>query len=300
MREVLLRIRGHHPWAKRISLVALFAAFPLALPSPAASVEKRTFHDAVGDVYCCTRDLTDVVVRNDDAGTITFDIHYDATAEGEDDDDLYVSLDTDRNPATGERHPRMGVDFMIAAHVGARGAHAVTLFTWQGRRMHEQPTKRIRVTVTAKVIRVTLDRHLIGDTDGFDIQIAFWEVAQGNAYSDAGPERGSWSFPVRIATRRLRPTLATSRHPRAGHRFVGRLSLRVAGTKRRLGSGRVQCRAALGSRRLEPIFAAFAGRRAVCAWRLPSHSRGMRIRGSVGVAITSRAYVARRFAAVIR
>jgi hypothetical protein len=175
----------------------------------------------------------------------------------------------------------------------------VTLFTSQGGRIHEHSTKRIRVTVMGKVIRVTLDRHVIGDTDGFDIQIAFWEVAYGNAYSDGGPEHGTWSFPVRIATRRLRPTLATSRHPQAGHRFVGRLSLRVAGTKRRLGSGHVRCRASVGGRPLEPVFAAFAGRRAVCTWRLPKRSRGKTIRGSVGVAITSRAHVARGFAAVI-
>ena len=281
----------------RISLVALLAA--LALASPAASVQQRTFHDAFGDAYCCTRDLTDVVVRNDDAGTVTFDIHYDATAEGEDDDDLDVLLDTDLNPATGENQLGLGVDFMIGAHVMLRSADAVTLFAWQGGRMHEYPTKLIHVTVTSKVIRVTLDRHLIGDTDGFRFRVEVWEVAQGNAYSDGAPDRGSWSFPVRIATRHLRPTLATSQHPQAGHRFVGRLSLRVARTNRRLGSGHVRCRASVGGRRLEPVFAAFAGRRAVCTWRLPKRSRGKTIRGSVGVAITSRADVARGFAAVI-
>jgi hypothetical protein len=276
----------------RITLVALLAALPLALASPAESVGKRSFHDAFGDVDCCTRDLTDIMVRNDDAGTITFDIHYDATAEGDDDDDLYLDLDTDRNPATGRRDVGLGVDFTIGAHVMSRNADAVTL--------NERPTKRIRVTVTIKLIRISLDRHLIGDTDGFRFRVAVWEVAQGNAYSDGAPDGGTpWSFPIRIATGRIRPTLATSQHPRAGRRFVGRLSLRVAGTNRRLGSGHVRCHAFVEGRRLKPGVAAFAGRRAVCTWRLPTDSRGKTIQGSVGVAITSRTQVTRRFAAVI-
>jgi hypothetical protein len=276
---------------KRISLVALLAALPLALASPAASVGKRSFHDAFGDVNCCTRDLTDVDVRNDDAGTITFDIHFDATYEGDDDDDLYVFLDTDRNPRTGERYGDLGVDFMIGAHVMPWMADAVTL--------NEHPTKLIHVTVTSKLIRIRLDRHLLGDTDGFRFKAAVWEVAQGNAYADVAPDGGSWSFPLRIATRRLRPSLEVTSKPRAGRRLTARLALPIGGTGRLLGSGRVLCSASIRGAGLKPAFQGFAARRAVCTWKIPAGAHGKTIRGSVGVAVTSRARISRRFSAVI-
>jgi hypothetical protein len=281
---------------RRISLVVLLAALPLTLASPAASVGKRTFHDPLGDVYCCTRDLTDVTVRNDDAGKITFEIRFDDRFEGNDDDDLYIVLDTDRNPATGDRQLELGVDYMIAADVGPTGADGILLSRWDGTQLREYRVRTLRVSVKGHKILVTFDRHLIGDTDGFDFNVQVWEVAHGNAYSDGA---GPWSFPVRIAARRLRPKLEISQHPRAGHRFVARLALRVAGTKRRLASGRVLCWGSVGGRRVEPTFAAFAGRRAVCVWQLPNNSRGKTIRGSVGVAITARVHVTRRFAAVV-
>src|SRR5262245_49689324 len=92
---------------------------PLVLAQATSGSATRAFHDTVGEVDCCTRDLTDVVVRNDDAGTITFEIHFDGRPEGDDDDDLFIPLDTDRNAATGEKSGDwgVGIDYMIGAHV---------------------------------------------------------------------------------------------------------------------------------------------------------------------------------------
>ena len=65
--------------------VSFAAAFLLTHASSGSNA--RSFHDRLGDVDCCTRDLTDIVVRNDDAGAITFQIHFDDRYEGNDDDD---------------------------------------------------------------------------------------------------------------------------------------------------------------------------------------------------------------------
>jgi hypothetical protein len=284
-------------------LVACLALLvPFVLVQATSGSATRAFHDTVGEIDCCTRDLTDVVVRNDDAGRITFEIHFDDGVEGDDDDDLFIPLDTDRNNATGENGDwGMGIDYMIPVHLMVGQADGGSLYVWNGTELVNYPVRGIRrgISVGPRFVRVVLDRHLIGDTDGFDFNVQVWEVAHGNVYLDRSPDRGSWSFPVKIPTRRLVPFLTTSRHARAGHRFVARLGLRVAGTNRLLGSGHVRCRASLAGRGLEPVYAAFAGRRAACAWRLASHSRGKRLRGSVEVAITSRARVSRRFAVVV-
>jgi hypothetical protein len=284
----------------RISFAALLAVVPLVLVQATSGSATRAFHDTVGEIDCCTRDLTDVVVRNDDAGKITFEIHFDDRVEGDDDDDLFIPLDSDRDPSTGETGDwGVGIDYIIGADLDTQVVEGIHLNRWDGSEFRSYGVRRIRASLGRGVVRLALDRHLIGDTDGFEFDVQLWEVAHGGVYSEWAPDAGSWSFPLRIRTRRLRPILRTSPHPQAGRRFVGRLALRVAGTKKRLASGRVLCRASVGGRRLEPVFAAFAGRRAVCAWHLPSRSAGKTIRGSVGVAVTSRARISRRFAATI-
>jgi hypothetical protein len=282
--------------------VALLAAvaIPLVLSPGTSGSAKRGFQDTVGEVDCCTRDLTDVVVRNDDAGKITFDLHFDGRPEGDDDDDLFVPLDTDRNAATGQSGDwGLGIDYMIGAHVWRGHADAITLYRWAGRGFREYFVRRIHVSTGTGRIRITLDRHLIGDTDGFRFNAQVWEVAQGNAYSDMAPDKGWWSFPLTIATRRLRPSLQLPSRPLAGRRFTARLALRVDGTRQLLGSGRVLCSASIAGARLRAAFAGFAGRRAVCRWQIPPGSRGRTIRGSVAVAVTSRARISRRFASLL-
>jgi hypothetical protein len=188
---------------RRITRIALLPRFHWRLLRRREASTNAATTTRFGDVSCCTRDLTDVVVRNDDAGTITFDIHYDATYEGDDDDDLYVFLETDRNQRTGVRQPGLCVDYQISAHVGSRGADDVSL--------NDHPTKLIQVTVTGTRILVSFDRHLIDDSDGFRFKVAVWEVTSlGGAYADVAPDgQTAWSFPVRIARQNLRPSLTT-------------------------------------------------------------------------------------------
>jgi hypothetical protein len=106
-------------------LAAAFLAAAVLVPTTSSSAD-RSFHDTVGEVDCCTRDLTNVVVRNDDAGRITFEIHFDGRPEGDDDDDLFVPLDTDRDTATGQSGVwGPGIDYMIGAHVWKGHADAI-------------------------------------------------------------------------------------------------------------------------------------------------------------------------------
>jgi hypothetical protein len=61
----------------------------------------------------------------------------------------------------------------------------------------------------------------------------------------------------------------------------------------------VLCAASIDGARLRAAFEGFAGRRAVCTWKVPFSAHGKTIQGSVGVAVTSRARISRRFVAVL-
>src|SRR5262245_59523122 len=221
--------------------LALVAPFVLGHAPPGSAT--RAFHDTVGEIDCCTRDLTDVVVRNDDAGQVTFEIHFDDRFEGDDDDDLSIPLDTDRNPSTGETGDwGVGIDYIVTAGVSPGLAEGISLDRWNGTEFRSHPLRGIRASVGRGVVRLELDRHLIGDTDGFDFSAQVREVAQGNVSFDLAPDSGSWSFPLRIRAQRLRPGIETSRHPTSGRRFVARLALRVAGRTGRLARGMVRGR----------------------------------------------------------
>jgi hypothetical protein len=150
----------------RLPLAAAFLAAVVLVPTSSSSAH-RAFHDTTGEVDCCTRDLTSIVVHNDNAGQITFEIHFDGRPEGDDDDDLFVPLDTDRNAATGQTGDwGLGIDHMIGAHIWKGHADAITLSRWTGHGFAEYFVRRIRVFTGTDSIRITLDRHLIGDTNG--------------------------------------------------------------------------------------------------------------------------------------
>jgi hypothetical protein len=276
-----------------LGLIFLVLAVPLLLASSAAAANSHVFHDPLGDVSCCTRDLTDIRVANTDAGTITFDAHFDDTVEGNDDDDMYLFLDTDRDPMTGQ----LGADYMIGAHIQPGRADSQTLSKWDGVAFRQVPAPGLKVSVVAKQILISFDRHLVGDTDGFNFQLALWEVTSlGGAHSELAPNSGTWFFPVELDLRRLHPRLDTTpAHPRAGRLLIARLALGVGRTRSLLASGRVLCAASARGVALHARFSAFAGRRAVCSWLIPHGTRGATLGGSVGVAATTRSRIYRHF-----
>jgi hypothetical protein len=286
--------------ARLAGLAVLAAVIPLLLASSASAANVRVYHDPL-DVTCCTRDFTDIRVSNTDAGTIAVDIHFDDTVEGTDDDDFYLVLDTDHNPATGQ-YPT-GIDYRIWAAIPFQGYDSVTFTSWPNGQERERPANEAGVAFSSgrHWIRISFDRHLIGDVDDFNFLLVFEEVAIGATYDELAPNTGTWFFPVKLALGRLRPSLQTKPlPPRAGGGFSARLSLRVGGTHSLLASGKVLCAAAVGGAPLQARSRGFVARRAVCGWQLPHWARGKKLRGWIGVQVTSRARVARRFALRVR
>lgn len=259
--------------------VIVLAGFVAVAAADAPSVwaaNSRTYVDGLGDVTCCTRDISRVKVANDDAGMITFAITaLDTTQEGDEDDDLYIDIGSDR-------------DYTIWANIESSGVHDVVL----GRRSDggvswvELSRTAVRGSVTGDVFRFTLDRHVLGDTDWFSFRVMVEEVCC-NAV-DVAPERDDveFEFPVKIALARLRSVLSTPTSAVAGRAFVARLGLRVGGSRKLLASGRIACHATVAGHRLPVLRRGFVARRAFCRWRIPHWASGEVVRGAIGVFVT--------------
>jgi hypothetical protein len=308
----LVRVRPVVATVFAVVGVALPSFAPAAAGSPAPSTiasarpsapsgaslalaNSELFSDPAGDVLCCTLDLLQVRVSNTDAGAITFDAafndDYGPTEPRGSASDLFLLLDADRNPATGLREDGYGFEYQLS--VQPDGA---TLSHWSKRTSEFRYRARAGGTVSPYGnIRFSVDRHQLGDTNGFAFELEAWMVAQGNATGDSAPDRPGF-FPVKIALSRLRPSLRVSpAQPRPGGPLSASLALRVEGTKQFLASGRVLCVASIGARRLTGNPGAFVGRRARCFWHVPLRSKGKIVSGSVAVAVAPKALVSRRF-----
>lgn len=272
--------------------------------TPASAANARLYADAVGDVSCCTRDIGDVRVTNDDPGAISFavtarDVPGDVGSVG-DDDDLVIEIDADYDRSSGND----GVDYLLFADVAERQVEAVGLSVWRDgpRDFRPLPGRSLRSSATRNVFRLTLDRHVLADTERFRFRVALHEVTSiGGASSEFAPSaEGWWSYRVGIALARVRPSLTSTRAV-AGGSLVARLALRVAGGRARLASGRISCRASVAGRRLAVLSSRFVARRAVCEWQIPRTARGELLRGRIGVYVTpSRSsFVGRTFRARI-
>src|SRR6185295_13766027 len=109
-----------------VALVALLVAVPAALGgSTRDAANSTTFNDSVGEDVNAP-DITSVVVSNDDAGLITFQVNISNRPALTPDMYMLVFLDTDQNASTG------ATDFIGAEYAIELDPGAVTLFQWNG------------------------------------------------------------------------------------------------------------------------------------------------------------------------
>src|SRR3954447_15164449 len=115
----------------RLLLLLLFGVALAAMPAVAFGDSARhlknstTYPDSTGEDPAAP-DITSVVVSNDDAGLITFQINLSNPPALTPDLSLIVFLDTDKNGSTGDTGS-LGADYAILLLPGA-----VDLFQWNG------------------------------------------------------------------------------------------------------------------------------------------------------------------------
>ena len=128
-----------------LSLVAAAAGAPSALGANIAR-----FTDAKGDT-CCTEDIGEVVVSNDDAGRISFTITA-PEVDGFDSSDRFISIFSERG------------EFQIGTW---DGPGYILSRRWPGGR--ESLIAPLRASHRGDVFRFWVGRHQLGDTSRFSL-----------------------------------------------------------------------------------------------------------------------------------
>ena len=109
-----------------LALTALVVGVPVALGgSSHAAANSQTFNDSIGE-DASAPDITSIVVSNDDAGLITFQINVSNRPAFTPDMYFLVFIDADKNPSTGDTNS-VGAEYAIDLEPGAVG-----LFQWNG------------------------------------------------------------------------------------------------------------------------------------------------------------------------
>jgi hypothetical protein len=253
--------------AARLHALILLFLLSAAISAPSSFGANVVRFTDTRDDACCTEDITNVVFSNDDAGTITFAITAPPNSYGYGSSDRFISITTER------------AHFVIGTHDGP--GYVLS----RGWGVSEPPfSTRLRATRRGDVLRVSADRHQLGDTDRFRFDVSYWNVGSMHATSDHAPDAGTWSYDIKLALRRIRPTVSVRQHHH--QKLAARLALHVRGSDRLLASGHISCVATVGWRKLRIVKLLFSERQVLCVWAVPRWARGQIVRGRVSVRIT--------------
>ena len=276
-----------------VAVIALPTAASGALPAGTASptlvaANTTTYQDSTGEDPLAP-DITTIVVSNDDAGMITFQINVPNRPQYTRDVAVAMFLDSDANQATGPPD-FLGADYVIQLLSGE-----VILFRWDGTDFSVSatqaslsyswsggPTIRINAADLTNTRRLNFDVLVLSDIV-FDPVTG--EPDFTNAKRDFAPTIGFFTYEVKIT----RPTLVvkklttTPATPVAGKPFTMRLTAARSDTGAVLQNGRVTCIGRIGNARLRATVQQLINGAAVCTWLIPKTAKGKTFRGSTKV-----------------
>jgi len=289
----------------RLLLVIVLAAALAGVPSVASGDSTRvaanttTYQDSVGE-DASAPDITNVVVSNDDAGLITFQVNIPNRPALTVDMFLLIFIDSDNNSATGQT----GIDYVIDLEPGS-----VDLFQWNGSDYvaAESQTSLTFAWSSGATIRVSAAD--LGKTKAFNFAVAafsgFALDPNGNPDAtnlkrDTAPDPGHGLFAYQVLTKLVLKVTAFTIAPRpakAGRPFSVSMAASENDTNAPVAGGTVRCAASIAGVRLVAVTHAVRNGIAVCVWRLPATAKGRIVRGLVTLTVrgtsTTRGFAAR-------
>jgi len=281
------------------------AAMPAVAFGDAARQAKNsaTFPDSTGEDPAAP-DITSVVVSNDDAGLITFQINVSNRPALTEDMYFLIFLDTDKNASTGSGD-NVGADYVIQLVPGA-----VDLFQWNGTtyaHVASQSSVTFSYTPAGPVIRASASD--LGKTKSFNFGVVAASGAtvdaQGNfddsqVHRDLAPDPGHGFNGYNVLTKLVLNVTAFTVAPKpakAGRTFSASMAANENDTAGPVQSGTVVCSATVSGKRLVAVTHAVHNGVAVCIWRIPATAKGFVVRGLVTLhvrnASTTRGFSAR-------
>jgi hypothetical protein len=273
--------------AALVTLVAALVVAP-AIALGGAAANSQTFPDTTGEDPAGP-DVSSVVVSNDDAGLVTFQVNVTnrPTLTG----DMLYQLYIDTQPGVGDTES-FGADYVLQLLPSG-----VALFKWDGTNYPIAPSQTGVGYVYASggpTLRVSATALGKPATFGFVVVAVsgVGEDASGNpdysnAHGDLAPNFGIYTgYQVRttLALRVVRAT--TSPKPaRAGGPFSAALAVTRNDTGGPVSSGTVVCTARVGSVSVPARSRRVANGVAACTWTLPRNAGGKVIRGTITVTV---------------
>jgi hypothetical protein len=269
-------------------LIGVLAALMAVVPAGAAN--SVTYPDSTGEPG--VKDITTVVVSNDDKGLVTFRINVPSLPQYTVDVLVEIYVDTDNNAATGSADFG-GIDYVIQLFRGE-----IDLFKWDGtaftRRFGDPPATtliynwqngvgvRISATELGNAKRM---RFFVDVLSGLTFDPVTGEPDDTNAVVDFAPDLGKGFFtydvklaPARIVFKSITKAPAT---PKAGRTFTVRMAATRSDTGAAIVNGRVDCTAKAGARNVKPKSERFVGGQAVCVFTVPAGTTGRTLRGTI-------------------
>jgi hypothetical protein len=293
----------------RLLLLLVLGVAVAAMPAVAFGDSARhlknstTYPDSTGE-DAAAPDITSVVVSNDDAGMITFQVNISNRPALTADMYFLVFLDTDKNQSTGAGD-FLGADYAIQLVPGA-----ADLFQWNGTtfvRAASQASLTFSYTATGPVIRVSAAD--LGKTKTFNFGViaasgstvdAAGNVDTSQEHRDLAPDSGHGFNGYQVLTKLVLTVTAFTVAPKpakAGRTFSASMAANQNDTAGPVQSGTVTCSALVAGKRLVPVTHAVRNGVAVCIWRIPVTAKGLVVRGFVTLhvrnASTTRGFSAR-------
>jgi hypothetical protein len=282
--------------APLLTMLVLGAAL-VAIPAAALGGEARhannsmTFTDSLGE-DAAAPDITSVVVSNDDAGMITFQVNISNRPALTQDMFLLIFLDIDQKSSTGDPQA-YGADYLIELDPGN-----VSLLQWNGAD-YANATSQSSLTyaygATGATIHVSASD--LGKTRALNFgALAFSGFALDpsgnpdttNLKRDAAPDPGHGLFNYRVLTKLVLTVTAFTTAPKpakAGRPFTASLAANENDTAGPVQAGTVGCAASIAGKRLVVVTHAVRNGVAVCVWRIPRTATGRIVRGLITLTV---------------
>jgi hypothetical protein len=281
----------------RLLTILVLGVALVAMPAVALGADARhrsntqTYPDSIGEDPNAP-DITSVVVSNDDAGLITFQVNISNRPALTQDMFLLIFLDTDQNSATGDPQA-YGAEYVIELDPGNVG-----LLQWNGAdyaNASSQTSLTYAYGTTGATIHVSAAD--LGKAKAFKFGvIAFSGYAVDasgnpdvtNLKRDAAPDFGHGVFSYQVLTKLVLTVTAFTTAPkpaRAGRPFTASLAANENDTAGPVQAGTVGCGASIAGKRLVVVTRAVRNGIAVCVWRIPGRARGRVVRGLITLTV---------------
>jgi len=302
----------------RVVFGAVLAVAVLVPPS-AGAANSTTFEDERGE-DAGAPDIQRVVVSNDDWGRIAFRIAIPTHPTLTQDMRLRLWF-SDGHPATGLSDSGADGFVLVDGFLFEQGTAMLyrcqdsvcvpTASSQEGtddlRFSYENGTAAFAATLGGLAVRLDVSTRL----DFSFVAQAGWAYDPTtrafdptNVRVDSAPSTfpaAWWSYDARVGPSALvaRVITTTPSPPQAGRRVAVRMHVSSEDTGETVTSGIVKCVARIGSSPLRSLSGRFAGRLAICVYRLPARATGKRFRGAVTVSLAGKS-VTREFVRTIR